>query len=162
MKKEMLVAVLIGFLLGLAITFGVYRVTVAGRRNVMQDVPVAPTPAATPDTDTLLVIHSPEDGMIQTSTKTTVTGTSPAGAHVVLFVNNTDYVRTSDDAGNFSFDVTLADGPNILTITMIDTSGATVTKQRSIIVTSIYEQAANPAAPASGSATSTESAKPSR
>lgn len=141
MKKEMFIAVLIGFLLGLAITFGVYRMQVAKKKNVMVDVPTQTAPASTPDTTSLLVIHSPDDGSIQTENEATITGTAVSGSHVVLFVNDTDYVRTTDDAGNFSFTVKLDDGPNILTITMVDQAGTSVTKQRTIVVTDLYERA---------------------
>jgi len=153
MKKEMLIAVLIGFLLGLAITFGVYRSQVAERRKAMQSVPIETAPPATPDANSLLVITSPEDGAIQTETETTITGTAAPNSQVVLFVNDTDYVRESDEDGNFSFTVDLDDGTNILTITMVDLDGTTVTKQRSIVVTDLYEQAA-----ADATETSTDSA----
>lgn len=141
MKKEMLIAVLIGFLLGLAITFGVYRSQVAKRQKVMQDVPVETQPAATPDTNSLLVITSPEEGAIQTETEAIIAGTAVPNSQVVLFVNDTDYVRESDEDGNFSFTVDLEDGTNILTVTMVDLDGNSVTKQRSVVVTDLYEQA---------------------
>lgn len=156
MKKEMFIAVLIGFLLGLAITFGVYRMQVSKKKAVMLDVPTQADPVSTPDTTALLVIHSPEDGAIQTEKEVTITGTAVPGSHVVLFVNDADYVRTSDDAGNFSFAVTLADGPNILTITMVDQTGNSVTRQRSIVVTDLYERATSTTPPSTSSAAPTE------
>lgn len=158
MKKEMLIAIVIGFLLGLIITFGVYRLRVAANRKMSTPIP-SPTMSASPTTtDSLVTIHSPAEGAIQEEKSATVTGSTIPDSYVVLFVNNTEYIRQSDESGNFSFDVELADGSNLLTINVLTDDGQVITKERTVIVTSVYKDP--PTQTATTSASPTPSVKP--
>ncbi len=139
MKKEMLIAIVIGFLLGLIITFGVYRLRVAGNRSQSNLMP-SPTTSASPAVDSLITIHSPAEGAIQEEKSATVTGSTIPDSYVVLFVNNTEYVRQSDEVGNFSFEVELADGSNLLTVHVLADDGQVITKERTVIVTTVYKE----------------------
>jgi hypothetical protein len=156
MKKEMFIAILIGFLLGLIITFGVYRLRVA--KNPKTGIPVA-TPAAStlPTTSSSqITIHSPEEGAIQEIKSATVTGSTIPDSYVVLFVTNTEYIRQSDATGNFSFDVELAEGSNLLTVNVLTDDGTVLTKERTVIVTTVYKEPP----PASASPSASPSIKP--
>lgn len=140
MKKEMLIAVVIGFLLGLVITYGVYRLRIAHNRRPNTPAATA-TPSATQTaTDSLLTIHSPDDGLVQKEKQLTVTGSTIPESYVVLFVNNNENIRESDSEGNFSFEVTLDEGSNILSIQVLTEEGKTITKERTVVVTSLYDE----------------------
>lgn len=160
MKKEMFIAIFIGLTLGLIITYGVYRMRVAflrGSDNVTTST--TPDPSPTPDT-TSLTIFSPEDGSIQTQKELTVSGTTLPNAYLVLFVNNEDYISTADQSGNFSFNVILEDGGNILKIHTIDGNGTTTTVQRTVIVQSTATPAATASAKPSPSIKPSASVRP--
>ena len=164
MKKEMLVAVVIGFLLGLVITYGIYRLRIAGNQKTANPV-TSPAPSSSPsDAESLITIHSPEDGRVQSEKSTTVTGSTISEAYVVLFVNNTEYIRQADGDGNFSFEVTLEDGSNLLTLEVLTEDGTTITKERTVVVTSLYDQpiteTATPSATPKASATPRPSVRP--
>lgn len=139
MKKEILIAVFVGLSMGLIITFGVYRVknslTQTPTTNFIQEN-LDTDPTATP---TLLALHSPEDGIIQTETELTVTGTTVADAFVVLFVNNTDFISNSDESGNFSFKINLEEGANIIRVHVLDESGTASVEERLVVVSSAFE-----------------------
>lgn len=141
MKKEVILAILIGLGMGLFITYGVYRVRSSISAPPTTDLEDAtgasPTTTSTP---ALIAIHSPEHGRVQSDASTTVTGTTTENAHVVLFVNNTDFISTSDATGNFSFDVDLDDGVNYLTVHVINTDGSTATDERVVIVSDALEK----------------------
>jgi len=141
MKKEVILAILIGLGMGLFITYGVYRVksAVADKPTTDLETAIDPTPATT-NTPALIAIHNPEHGSIQTEKATTVTGTTTQNSHVVLFVNNTDYISTSDETGNFTFEVDLTTGANYLITHVIDTSGSGAIDERVIIVSSALEE----------------------
>lgn len=139
MKKEVLLAILIGFGLGLTITYGIYRLRTAFEdkpASIEQIVNASPSPS--PESRSVLSIHSPEDGSIQEEKSTTVAGTTIPNSVVVLFVNNQDYIQTTDASGNFSFEVALNDGSNVLITHVIDENGQTVTQERTVIVSTLY------------------------
>lgn len=139
MKKEVLIAILIGFSLGLTITYGVYRVRLAMQEeppSIEQIVNATPTPSS--EAQSIIAIHNPENGRVQTETSTTVAGTTLPNAFVVLFVNNDNYIQTSDATGNFSFEVPLVNGGNVLTTHVVNEDGQSVSVERTIVVTSVY------------------------
>ena len=139
MKKEVLIAILIGFGLGLTITYSIYRLRTAMEdkpQTIEEIVSTSPTPSA--DTQSLLAILSPTDGSIQSENTTTVAGTTLANAFVVLFVNDNDYLQTSDESGNFSFEVKLDDGSNVLKAHVLNENGEVVTKESVVVVSDLY------------------------
>lgn len=140
MKKEVILAILIGLGMGLFITYGVYRVRTSISTPPVTDLEEAteasPTTTATP---ALIAIHNPEHGQVQSESSTTVTGTTTENAYVVLFVNDSDYISTADETGNFSFEVELKDGPNYLTVHVIHNDGTTAQDERVVIVSSALE-----------------------
>lgn len=154
MKKEMLVAVVIGFTLGLLITFGLYRLRVSQQRK--PDAPtVEPTATTTASpTDRLITIHNPKEGAVQKEKSATITGSTIPNAYIVLLVNEAEYIRNADAEGNFSFDVELEEGSNVLIVQVVTEVGQLITKERTVVVTSLYEE------PITEIETATPSAKP--
>lgn len=151
MKKEMLIAVIIGFLLGLVITYGIYRIRVASNSNVTAVPSPTPGNVLNPgEGDSLITIHSPLEGSIQKEKTATITGSTVPNSFIVLFVNETDYIRQSDSEGNFSFEVPVVDGSNLLSLQLVTNEGITVTKERTLIVTNLYDEVV-PSAPAKSS-----------
>ncbi len=146
MKKETAVAVLIGLTLGLIITYGVYNARLALTKKPAHNKQTAAiqndTITPTSENNQLITLHNPQDGTVQIEKKTTVTGTSTPLQQLVLFVNNTSYIRQSDDAGNFSFEVPLTVGSNILTLTTSDSENRIISVERTVIVADLSEPAA--------------------
>lgn len=142
MKKEILLAILIGLAFGLFITYGLYRVRKATQSAKTQ--PASTTaPAASPSSDpdaALLTILNPEDNLVQEEDTTTVTGTTQPNAIVVLFVNQEEHISTADETGNFSFTVDLETGSSILTVHSIDENGKTTSATRTIVVSSLFSE----------------------
>lgn len=142
MKKEVLIAILIGFGLGLTITYGIYRL-----RTALEDQPqtiadiVNSTNTPTPEAQSMIALLTPEDGAIQTETNTTVAGTTIANALVVLLVNDTDYIQKSDESGNFSFPVELKTGSNVIVAHVLNENGEVITKEKTVVVSDIYTSA---------------------
>ncbi len=140
MKKEVLVAVFVGLSMGLIITFGVYRV-----KSSITQKPTAEFIQTNPETEatttpTVLALHSPEDGTIQLEKELTVTGTTIANSFVVVFINNSDYVSTSDGSGNFTVKVTLDEGVNIIRVHVIDENSSSVVEERLVVVSDLFEK----------------------
>lgn len=140
MKKEVLVAIFVGLSMGLIITFGVYRVkssiTEKPTSEFIQDNQETEATA----TPTVLALHSPDDGTIQLEKELTVTGTTIANSFVVVFVNDSDSVSTSDESGNFTIKVTLDDGVNIIRVHVIDENSSSVVEERLVVVSDAFEK----------------------
>lgn len=140
MKKEVLVAIFVGLSMGLIITFGVYRV-----KSTITEKPVAqfvaePVEIEQTTTPTILTLHSPEDGIIQTETELQITGSTVVNSFVVAFVNDTDYISTSDESGNFTIKVELEAGENIIRVHVISTDNNPVVEQRLVVVSDAFEK----------------------
>ena len=140
MKKEVIVAIMVGLGMGLIITFGVYRVkssiTETPSTNLIEEVPEGEVVA----TPTILALHNPEDGAVLTETELTVTGTTIPNSFIVLFVNDNDFISNTDESGNFSFKVELEDGANILRVHVLNEDGETTVEERLVVVSDAFEQ----------------------
>ncbi|MCB9813607.1 MAG: hypothetical protein H6772_04335 [Pseudomonadales bacterium] len=145
MKKEVLIAIFVGLSMGLIITFGFYRVRTSITDTPTTDLTQDITTGLETAKPTMLALHSPEDGLIQTENELTVTGTTTPNSFIVLFVNDEDFISNTDDSGNFSFKIELNDGPNILRIHVLDESGETTVEERLVVVSDELEKAENQA-----------------
>ena len=135
MKKEIVVAILLGLTLGLIVSVGVYR----ARKSLQSQTTNQPIPSSSPTPDTTgkgpLVIISPEDESIQSTKELKITGTTKPEALIVIMVNDTPFVTTADKSGNFSIQTELKTMANIIVVRAIDEDGNTTEEKRSVIYT---------------------------
>jgi hypothetical protein len=135
MKKEIIIAILIGLSLGLFITYGVYQAKTGITNKVGQDQKtLALTPVPDQEFSGELVLNSPEDEIIQTEATTSVSGTTLANSFVVVFVGNDETITSSDESGNFSVEVDLENGVNIISVIVLDENGRSISTKRTLIV----------------------------
>lgn len=135
MKKEVILAIAIGFGLGLLITFGIWTANkslkVAQLANPSPtpaaSANISPTPAPSPSGPSLSLI-SPEDEFLTTSTSTTVSGKTTARATIVILYETGEQIIEADENGSFKTDVILESGYNTITVIAIDREGNTQTQ----------------------------------
>ncbi len=136
MKKELLLAILIGLAVGLVIVFGFYRTRVMlTPKNQTTNTEVSPTPEASSDLLSNLIVHSPLDESIQESENVTIAGTTNDNEFIVILVNDQDFVTTADDSGNFSISAKLEVGSNVIQVKSINEDGKVITKELTVIYT---------------------------
>lgn len=142
MKKEVLIAVLIGLSMGLVITYGIYRVQSSLNQPPVADVSDQPDVSSTNNNEasTVLSIHTPTEGTIQSSSTTTITGTTTPDSNVVIFINDDDHVVVSDQSGSFTLNTSLDNGTNLITVYVISDTGDVVKEERLLVVTDVYEK----------------------
>ena len=136
MRKEVLLAILIGASLGLLITFAVYqsrRSVSEAQKDQVQEVLNNHTDNEEVDTSQL-AITSPEDNSIVDSQRLIVSGNTQANNFIVIFVNNEEIITNADDSGNFSKEVRLDEGANVLVIYAISQDGLVSQNTRTVIV----------------------------
>src|SRR5258708_32587317 len=111
MKKEVLVAILIGLGLGLIVTYGIYRAKTSlssGQQATSTSNEASPSPGGSVHNS--LTLLSPEDESVQATADVKVTGTTDPNALVVIFMNEQPQVIRADKSGNFSVQKTLQQG----------------------------------------------------
>jgi len=137
MRKEVLLAILIGISFGLIITFGVYhsRNSISeAQKNQSQDLVKNQLEQNNNENNGQLAINSPDDELLTDNQQLIVSGTTGINNFVVIFVNNQETITHADDAGNFSVEVELDEGGNILIIQSIDEDGQSCQLERTVIV----------------------------
>ncbi len=131
MKKEVFLAIAIGFALGLVITFGIWtankslkNLPSAKPTPTPETVAVTPTPTSASQTaQTSLTLSSPSDEALVTTNKVTVVGKASPQAVVVILSEDGQQIITADAKGEFTTAVTLVPGYNSLRVQAYDPDG---------------------------------------
>lgn len=137
MKKEVLLAVILGLIVGLVITYGIYNARKAVQTiqsTTQQNRIQGELPEAT--SSGTLVLSAPDDNSIQALTETAVTGTTQPGSDVIVLVNGNPGFITADDTGSFQFPTALEAGSNVITVFSIDQQGKQAKQTRFVVVSS--------------------------
>ncbi len=137
MKKEVILAISIGFALGLIITFGIWTAN-QSLKNLPQpspkaSVPPSPTPSNSQITNNQLTINTPDDEALVSTNTITVSGTTTPVATLLIVSENGEQTTLADASGNFSLDVDLITGFNTITVYSYSTDGNEASK--SLIIT---------------------------
>lgn len=134
MRKEILVAIIIGLSLGLIITYGVFTARQAWKISPVPSPGLAMLGATpNPNESSTLNILSPGDETVVTKKDIFVTGTTLANSLMVIFINDQEHITTADGAGNFSQEVQLETGSNIIAVHSINEDGSEVVSERTVI-----------------------------
>lgn len=143
MKKEVFLAIAIGFALGLVITFGIWTAN-KSLKSLPQPSPTSTdqtldnpkaTPNPTPVSNFQLTISAPDDEAVLATNKVTVTGKTAEKATVVLVYENASQIISADASGNFTADITLVTGYNVILITAFDKLGNSAQSQLTVTYT---------------------------
>ena len=150
MRKEALIAILIGSIFGLIVTFGI-----RGSDRLLKDSQLLknafrsdsqkeePTPAPTPITESsaekksALIINSPNDNDIIDENKIVIEGITSPNALITFLYEGKETIITSDQEGNFSQEIELVGGANEIKIASFDTEG----KETNKIINLVYSTA---------------------
>ncbi|MFC1653278.1 hypothetical protein ACFL1M_00325 [Patescibacteria group bacterium] len=141
MKKEVLIAIIVGFSLGLVITFGIYRAQKsikerANRNNTTQETQTEELP------EILLSITQPQDGDIFDQDSITIGGITQKESLVTAISSEDHQATQADELGNFSIEFELDTGANDITITSFNQDGTKQEKEMTVVYTTYdFEEA---------------------
>ena len=127
MKKEVLIAIVIGFGLGLVITFGIWSANKAMKEGSSEVTPTPavintqPTPTPEPITD-LKIIHPPNNFLSDKEAIELEGQTHPKSIVVIIYPEG-EKILQSDDSGDFATEIDLAGGVNEIKVMAFDNSG---------------------------------------
>lgn len=140
MRKEVLIAILIGFGIGLIITFGVITARSAINQN-QEKIVGSVTPATGTVTSPEKSVHKitlsqPENKSIVNTEKIKVSGiTTPLSAVAVMANDSGDAITMADETGRFYQEIALVGGANIVKIVSISPKGEKTESQTSVVYT---------------------------
>ncbi len=123
MRKEVIIAIIIGFGLVLDITFGIWTANRALQETPTEEpaptpvVEVSPTPAFS------LTINEPENNSISSEEKIILSGSNAAGAIIVILYEEGEKILEVDEEGNFETEITLVGGANEIKVSAYDSEG---------------------------------------
>ncbi len=139
MNKETFWVVFSGFVVGLAVVFFVYRFHYKKKALIVIEQ-VENAKGSVLDINQQLAIQNetliisfPEDQSISETTSLIVMGTAPINSWVIIFVNGKENFQKSDEMGNFSLDVKLEFGSNVVKVNSFDQKGQPLEDEITII-----------------------------
>ena len=138
MKKEVLIAIIVGFSLGLIITFGIYR----AQKSLSDRAETKNTTEESTQIDNTaniaLSITQPEDGSITDKDTITIGGISKKNALITIISSEDHKSVQADELGNFSVEFSLDVGENQIHITSFGEDNTKQEKTLSVVY-STYE-----------------------
>lgn len=140
MKKEVVLAIVIGFGIGLVATFGLYsaRKTIGNSFEIYSPVPESDGKEASNFSgDLTLSISSPLDESISKDPITTVSGTTLPLTWIVVIGEKEEKIIKSDDNGLFETEVNLISGENEIEITALSEAGGTTKKTLTVVYSTV-------------------------
>jgi len=134
MRKEVLIAIIIGFGLGLVITFGIWTANKALKEigpttAPIEEVEVTPTPTPTLE----LVITSPENNTISEEEIIEVSGQTIPNAIIAITYPEGEKLFEADEDGSFSTEISLIGGDNLIEISAFNDEGDEATKTLTVV-----------------------------
>lgn len=137
MKKEVLIAVVSGLVLGLIITFGVYttnRSLEQQRQKKASEQETSNQPATSSSTvNKKLSIISHENYDLVNQSEIILTGIAWPGAVIAIITEGDEFLILGDDQGNFTINLKLIKGFN--EIKVIATDETKETQQQDLVIT---------------------------
>lgn len=142
MRKEVIIAIVIGFVVGLAITFGLWTANKTFRPSeVATEEPeetapeneISPTP--TPEPVITLEISSPENNSILNKDEVNLIGKSVPGSVIAIISEKGENVVETEADGSFEETINLVNGTNEIKITAFTANGSEVSRNLNVVYT---------------------------
>jgi len=139
MKKEILVAIVIGFILGLVITFGIWTANNSLKQGVntqtkeITENEKTATPAPSQEEKLSLEITSPSNNALVNQEKLEISGKTAPQATIAIVYEEGEKIAEADEKGNFSVEITLVGGSNEIGISAFDDQGNEASKTLNLV-----------------------------
>lgn len=140
-KKEGIVAIFIGLLIGLIITGGILRAKKALDNSPQpgndSDTPPINNPQETLEESSLfLEIKAPDDNVIVKNNSINLEGQTLPDTYIAIITEKNEYLIVPSETGQFTQDIALIKGANTISITVYTETGEKVEKTINVVYTS--------------------------
>ena len=133
MRKEVIIAIVVGSILGLAVAFGIWRANQALSPREF----ATPTPLS--QTQLELLVSEPEDNLVIAEDAVTVAGSFRAGATLAVLYNLGEKIIEVGADGTFSESIKLEAGANEITVVGFDENGESVEKTLTVVYSTEFK-----------------------
>lgn len=136
MKKEVLIAIIIGFGIGLIITYGIYtaQTAIKNRTGTVQNTTTDSEINQKTQEHTVHIV-SPETETVSSEEEITLSGTTTPDSYIVILTSAEEYITRADQTGSFAKEITLEAGANFVTVTSISPNNIKATAQTTVSYT---------------------------
>ncbi len=139
MKKEILIAIIIGFVLGLVITFGIWTANKSLKEGTStqssqiteNETNITPSPQA--EEKLPLTIIFPENNALVNQEKLEIVGKTSPKAMVAIVYEEGEKIIEADEKGDFTMEITLVGGGNEINISAFDSQNNEASKVLNIV-----------------------------
>ena len=139
MKKEVILAITIGFFIGLILTFIFYRSQIGSKNNgFLSPLPSNVTQNQNTNSEKLtLTIISPIDQSISSEAQTTIAGKTNPFFWVIIMGEKGEKMLQADNQGNFQTSLLLVSGENEITVTAVNDQGEKISQTLTIVYSTV-------------------------
>ncbi|MAG59596.1 hypothetical protein CMO96_02285 [Candidatus Woesebacteria bacterium] len=125
MRKEVLIAIIIGVGLGSAVAFGIWRanLVLSPQNGQEQNQQASPSPTDDIITSSQLVVTQPENNVVISKDEVEVQGNASPESTIVILANSGEIILEAEADGNFKETVGLEGGANEITVVAYDKEG---------------------------------------
>lgn len=138
MKKEVVIAILAGFILGLVITFGIYRAQKSLNQNTTTQEAASNLPEVAPTPEHQLTITQPINNVVTDKEAITVSGITSPYALISITSEENQTATQADEVGNFSTTLELFAGANTIVISAYTENGGRVQEERTVVFSTAF------------------------
>lgn len=141
MRKEILLAIIVGVIFGLGATFGIYSLRQTLFRNTTPDaisaskLGVESSPTPTPNSR--LSITNPTQDLFTEEKTVQVVGRALPESLVTILASANEFIATADKDGDFSIEVALTEGGNKLTVVATAPDGSQDTSVLNVVYSAL-------------------------
>ena len=125
MRKEVIVIVFLGILLGVIVSYGFLRANNALKTNgTNTEKAIAQKQEGNSANELVLSVASPSENEVLTEEKTSVSGITKANSWITISSEGEDYILQSDNSGSFEQNINLIGGVNQIIVHANDNGSA--------------------------------------
>ncbi|MFC1711266.1 hypothetical protein ACFLZ1_01635 [Patescibacteria group bacterium] len=140
MRKEVIIAILLGFAVGLFIAYGIYSANKAVKETKINQPTTSETsatsqPQASPTFQ--LTVSEPEDNIVLSDEEATVSGQTEPKTTVAILAEESEELLYADKQGLFSTTIELIGGLNVIKVIAVNKAG----ERQEKIINVIYSTA---------------------
>lgn len=142
MRKEIFIAIIVGVIVGLGITFGLYTVRQQLFNNrTAQEIENSRQQGAQsddqPNSNMNLLIQQPDQDLFTQEKDVQVVGKALPESYIVILVGTREYITTADVDGDFAQTIEVDAGGNRVTIVATTQDGAQESVIRNIVYSTV-------------------------
>lgn len=141
MRKEVLVAIISGIVLGLLVAFGIWRANLTLSSKTPKPQNLNSTQEQSQEiAKSSLVVTQPENLSVVSQEKVLVKGTAEPKSVVLILANDSQQTLEAKQDGNFETEIELSGGPNEILVKSFNDQGVEAEQKITVVYSTEFEE----------------------